>query len=260
MQCQTTGVAVGGSFANLPNVGSVFPRGEVGRPLEEKRSKKLTGMVGRDPETGLLKAIEPCEFPIEQQRFIGSLENSFQEWFVFIRDLREARKNFVRSIHQVSDYGDGILFLDLSEPDLAYSVAKKNVHQPDPVVDWVDKVYETRGTIPHVTSFAFQYLFTLIDLISADVGGFVAKIESQKALTSQLEKVFPVHSKFDNIQIFERPNMIALLGSDPFSGGSETVIRVEVCKPVPRAYIPDFLWKLSLQDHWYHGFMSPPVQ
>jgi hypothetical protein len=52
-----------------------------------------------------------------------------------------------------------------------------------------------------------------------------------------------VQSKFDDLQIFEHPNMIALLGRDPFWGRDFPVLRVTAWKSIPSEEMPRFLWE-----------------
>jgi uncharacterized protein (TIGR02996 family) len=191
-----------------------------------------------------------------------ALPPAFGEWFAFIRDLKQ-KKGFVRHIHEcarlVEVQGDeqlwtdlkldkdSVLFLDLSEPDLIYFVPTANLQQPDPAVNWFDKVYLNGGVIPHITTFAFQYLMEYW-MHKKDPGGFLHRVAATKPLLRLLDEAFPVQSNFDGVRFFERQNIVARLGQIPFSGSSDLMLEVAVFKTISHQDIPSSLWKLSQRD------------
>ena len=78
-------------------------------------------------------------------------------------------------------------------------------------------------------------------------------------LIRQLTAAFPVRSQFDGLRVFEKRNMIVLLGVSPYAepGDTELHIQVEVWKPLPKREVPAFLWELTRNGGAFHGMFIP---
>jgi uncharacterized protein (TIGR02996 family) len=220
-----------------------IPMGDVGAQVIETPRSKPRERLGRDPQTGA--AIKVREFPPAE--WINSLPPSVREWFVFIHELRQHKriKPALQGSHEfVSAPEETVPLMYLSEPSLYYEIRNESLQDPDPTVTWGDAEYPgSGGLIPHLSSMAFQYIVQSSYGVIA--GGFNARVTSTERLIGQLDETFSVRLKLDDVEVFERHNMVALLWGDPFSGVSHCYLRVGACKPMPRGEIPDFLLEIS---------------
>jgi hypothetical protein len=101
-----------------------------------------------------------------------------------------------------------------------------------------------------LTSFALRYA---LGFTHAEGGGFGTDVEDSEELVRQLIEAFPVHCQLENLDIFEKENMLVRLNHRL----NREYINVEVFKPMPRECIPSFLWEYTHGGGAFHGMFIP---
>jgi uncharacterized protein (TIGR02996 family) len=183
----------------------------------------------RDPNPGG-KPLTVSDFPTVEQ--VRSFPPSLREWFVFVGELRRKVEFDPKGTMNFASFGTGVEddhFLRFgSQDDFHFFVSKTKSRDPDPAVNWVEmqdcgRDEATSGTIPHLTTMAF---LTTLQLLRCGwgrtAGGFVVEEGSLplsvEDLVERLTETFPARSRFDEHEVFERPDLIAVLGPAPLSG------------------------------------------
>ena len=200
-----------------------------------------------------------------ERRLNVELPPAVREWIAYSHDLIEQGAfDILRDCYEVITLKNlaAVSLLIQSEGDLYWAVRKKNLRLPDPPVDWyllnyaggreVGFVHQGRWT-QHVTSFVFEHLSSYLH---GDGGGFRGPVEASPLLLKQLAEAFPVRSRFEDLRVFERPNMIARLSATLYGTGD--YLKFDVWKKVPRKEVSEFLWKLDRRVGGpYYGMFIP---
>ncbi len=196
------------------------------------------------------------------------LASSFREWIAFARDL-QARNSFgkvMRDGFVVEDLteaaGDRALTLMLqTEGDVYWAVFKRNLNEVDPPVamyvfnddDFDDRPFIlARNAESSLMSFVFGHMMAYLHGAG---GGFSTRVNDIDSLRLRLSTAFPVEARIGNFSIFERQDMIAVLGADHFS--DQVRLHVELSKPLPREDVPAFLWEYTRNGGSFHGMFAP---
>lgn len=172
----------------------------------------------------------------------AGLPPSLCEWMVFIRELDLGLKGFgdgTGDVHRFLETLDEIHFFQQDSGRGCYSIRRADRDEPDPQV-WYSYSY---GVPPvpvaaHLTTLALHFVV---------LGGeheFSLPVEQRmtRPFARRLEKAFPVRSSFDETQIFERPNVIAVwFPQSPFTGRGPR-LHIKVRPPANREDVARELW------------------
>lgn len=180
-------------------------------------------------------------------KVIAGLPPSLREWLFFIRDLKLGLEDFGRGSgdrHVFYDPGQRINFLQGDGGRHGCFVRDEHRHEPDPSVwwDWTTPITRRgspRSIAPHVTTLALQYL------LAQDEPQFV-ELSAERLMTKQvgrqLATYFPVRSSFDEVQIFERDNVISLFIPEPMFGVPGPALLVKARPPANPEEVREQLW------------------
>jgi uncharacterized protein (TIGR02996 family) len=201
----------------------------------------------------------------EIQKKIGyALPPSIQEWIAFIRDLIDAKGfgNVFRDALSFGDVPDHAAFslMVQGEDDYHWAVRKKHLREKDPPVDGYLLDYDRddcrfihdRVLASRVTAWAFSHILTYLGISSTGgCGGPVAGADVA-TLREKLRASFPVFGRLEDTEIFEAPNLIAVMSTDRWTHRSDKHLSVHAWKPVP---LPACLRKYSSAG-WSSGFLA----
>ncbi len=154
----------------------------------------------------------------------ANLSPSLREWILSIRDLQLGLTDFDQGSgnrHIFRDEGERIGIMSPGNGRESFFVRDEHRHEPDPPV-WRDSIRprkdidESHQVAPRATTLALHYFLTRDEL---EDGEGENEQKMTKKFARQLAKCFPVRSHFDELQLFERPNVIALwVPESPFNG------------------------------------------
>jgi uncharacterized protein (TIGR02996 family) len=186
-----------------------IPVDDVGGPLKPRTS------VPAWEETDL----RTVDATMNDPKVSAGLPPSLREWAFFVRDLQLGLQDFDSGSgnrHIFGPYRERRIdfhFLLQNGGRDGYQVRDVDRHEPDPPVWWVPIAGfhpsrdSSRLVAPHVTTLALQYLLTRH---YRGFGSETLRQKMTKKFARQLANFFPVHAHFDETQIFERSNVIAL--------------------------------------------------
>jgi hypothetical protein len=217
------------------------------------------------PEPGWHADVQWMADEIEktEQKLKVQLPPSVREWMAFGWDLlAQSGSDILNGCNEIKDLkapaAISLLIEDSGGADFYAAVRKENLTASDPAVhgylrEWGAADFVDCGLYtPHVTSFVFRHLMRPW---RGDAGGFRAGVRVTDELLEQLADAFPVRSKFDEIQVFERMNLIALLDSHPYLKG-ETHLIVKAWKPLQTQEVPAFLREYARSALWPYVIFS----
>jgi hypothetical protein len=209
------------------------------------------------------------------ERKLGlKLPPSVREWVAFGCDL-ESQSQFskvLRDSYDVRKLEDlsAVSLLLQCEGDCYWAVREDDLEAPDPAVQDCTLDYEDEEEnrfvehghnpfAPHVTTFVFQHM---AGYLNGNGGGFGTGVQVTDQLIRQLTAAFPFRSQFDGLRVFEKRNMIVLLGESPYRapGDTESHIQVEVWKRLPKREVPAFLWEFTRNGGYFHGMFIPKTR
>jgi uncharacterized protein (TIGR02996 family) len=204
------------------------PMGDVGGPVKATRRKE--------------ERIDPA--------LLAKVPPSLREWAAFIRDLaqsdeRHGASNFGpggNDGHQWADLGERVTFLNFNGGRFHCTVAKSELANPDPPVEYGFIHGPFECSFPRVTTFAFQYLMSTWNDRRAALKAAV-RVRRTKALAKQLAAAFPVRSEWDGIEIYEKTNVVAFLNQDRYFTNGELNLHVMAREPATESDIPAFVLK-----------------
>jgi uncharacterized protein (TIGR02996 family) len=210
-----------------------LPMDDVGGPIEDVRGSAIK--VGSD----LLAAAPP----------------SLREWLAFLRDVEAVDKMYLDNLvnagggnpgHEWLDDGEQIRFLDFDGNRENLLADKNHRGNPDPAVDYYDLLHDGPAcSFPHLTTFALQ---CLMSASAWEMERLAVRVTRTKTLTKRLTAEFPVHSTWDDLEIFERTNMIAVLNRNYLFTNDELMLQVMAHLPASLDDIPAFLSKYPSAD------------
>jgi|GEM_PF-3498567 len=173
---------------------------------------------------------------------------SLREWVAFLRDLEQIEKKIGDvcfgpgggDIHEWLSDGESVGFLCWDGYRDVLSVGSPHLQEADPPVEYQFVGNEPVVAFPHMTNLALQYLLSgWKDKTVYDK--YPIRVRRTKKLTQQLAAAFPVHSKWDDIEVFERKNMIAILNQNSVFTNNQLDLRLVVRKPASEEDVPGFV-------------------
>ncbi|MFO0824109.1 MAG: hypothetical protein U0792_13515 [Gemmataceae bacterium] len=126
-----------------------------------------------------------------------------------------------------------------------YLIRKEDRREPDPPVWESEYGDEPLCLTPHLTTFALHRLLNHSQFLgpsAPQVTDFREPQQMTKAFARRLANCFRVRSSFDELQLFERPNALAMWGPQSQLIGRDPVIRVWWRSPADREEIETALW------------------
>jgi uncharacterized protein (TIGR02996 family) len=216
-----------------------IPMDDVGGPL-----KPVPRRRGRSVDEWELRTVGEA---MSDPNVNAGLAPSLREWLLFIRDLQLGLNDFGRGSgdrHIFNDSGERIGFLQQDGGRANCFVRDEHRHELDPPVwwDWTTPNPfrdESRSVAPHVTTLALHYLLTQYEREQPEPENVTKK------RARRLANFFPVHSRFDETQIFERQNVIALVIPESLFTGDRPCIHVKVRPPANPDEVVNELWELD---------------
>jgi uncharacterized protein (TIGR02996 family) len=176
---------------------------------------------------------------------------SLREWLAFLRDV-EAVMDLDSLVdagggnpgHEWLDDGEQIRFMDFDGNRENLLADKNHRGNPDPAVDYYDLFHDGPAcSFPHLTTFALQCLMSAWEREK-----FVVRVKRTKTLTRGLTAAFPVYSAWDDVEIFEQTNMVAILQRNYLFTRDDLVLQVIAHSPASLAEVPEFLLKYPSAD------------
>jgi uncharacterized protein (TIGR02996 family) len=191
-----------------------------------------------------------------------SLPPSVQEWIAFVYDVLDAKayeRVFRDAISFEEVEGQSAFSLMIQgEADYHWTVRKEHLRTEDPPVDGYALDYETeesrfihdRPIAKRVTTWAFQFLIAYLDISGA--GGFGGNLDapSTARVIEEMKASFPVFAEFDDVRVFEAPNVVADVSPMPYSS-DESTVSVHVWRPIALKLLPPCVRNLAA--HWRSG-------
>lgn len=191
-----------------------IPMDDVGGPL-----KPFPPGSGLAADIGHLDVDEAMNDP----KVFKRVPPSVHEWTFFIRDLLLRQPDIescTGNTHRLGEFEKLLYFMQLQGGRQMFFVRPEDKRVPDPPVWWDSTINlqlgipasergpdHSRLVVPHVTSLALHYLLAHL---GNDLGeGEFYKEKMTKKFARRLENYFPARSHFDDIQVFDRPNVIA---------------------------------------------------
>jgi hypothetical protein len=141
--------------------------------------------------------------------------------------------------------GYGAIFLDLSEPSLAYTLPPERFEQEDPIVTWIDKENDVRKPVPCVSALGLEFVLRNTDWPGHNAlwTGFAGAVSAPapRGIARHLRAAFPSHTRLGDLDIFEARNLLVVLGPDSFAYTSEPRLYAAARHPLTRAELPECL-------------------
>jgi uncharacterized protein (TIGR02996 family) len=185
-----------------------------------------------DPEE--LKSVDQA---FSKKKVWEGLPPSLREWILFIRELKLGVPNLCLANGDTHSFAESVERIEFYQEEgyrECYLIRAEDRHEPDPQVWRSDYGEEPRFASPRLTTFA---LHMLLNQYAPQFCGGPERQKMTKAFARRLAKAFPVRSSFDDLQLFERSNALALwVPSSPVTG-RDPVVRVWVRPPANRAEI-----------------------
>ena len=218
-----------------------IPVDDVGGPL-----KPVPRMRGRSLEEEERQTVDAA---MNDPKVNAGLPPSLREWIFFIRDLQLVLPDFDSGSgnrHFFYDSDERISFLQGDGGRNHCFVRHEHRRNPDPPVwqDWTMPMPRdmSRSVAPHVTTLALQYLLTQYE---PQFGEQPEEQRLTKKVARQLANYFPVRSSFDQMQIFERQNVIALFIPESMFGVAGPALHVKARPPANPDEVHEQLWELG---------------
>ena len=190
------------------------------------------------------------------------LPPSVKEWIAFCSELIDLSVygKLIRDCFEVEHLKDlsAISLMLQGEADFYWAIKEENLGAFDPPVDGYNLDYDNEKLdhfvhyglfAPRITSFVFDYLTSYLHGAG---GGFSTTIKTNDELIQSLNNAFPFRSQIDNVRVFEKRNIIVLLGSSGYAP-DETHLRVEVWDKASVKDVPAFLWNYTQHGGCFHG-------
>ncbi|NEO88215.1 MAG: hypothetical protein F6J87_28750 [Spirulina sp. SIO3F2] len=236
-------------FTTIPN--TTLGRWKLLREFARRWHGVSLGSVG--VESSLVKQ--------EQTRLGVNLPLSFREYIAFADELiAQNAFRILRDGYRVRrlDEHSATSLLLISENDVYWAVKDEFFADDDPPVDIYFLDYDNdkerrfigRGTrYPSITSFVLEHM---AHFLYGKGGGFCVRVELTDANRNEMYAVFPVTSQMDNIQIFEKKNIVVFLISD-INDNKRQMMHVNFFRPIPTAEIPECLKACTSNGGCFHG-------
>lgn len=236
-------------FATNPQ--SWNERWEVLRNFTRQWHKVNLAPVGRKSE--LVKK--------EEAKLGIQLPPSFQEWIRFSEELHQQKKFIavLRDDYLIErlEHHPAISLMIQAEGDRFYSIEEENLSQDDPPVESYILDYDSSEEkfdcdlqqAEHITNFTLQHMAYFL---YGEGGGFHVTVDSVEDLLSEMRRVFEVHAKWENLQIFENEDMFALVSADVYQPTKHNLF-VECWRTMSDEEIPDCILEQTKRRGWFHG-------
>lgn len=194
------------------------------------------------------------------------LPPSFREWVAFSTELiAQGSFGILRDCYEVTRLEEhrATSLLLQGEGDVYWAVKDENLGEPDPPIDMYFLDYESETSdrfvhcateYPHLTSFVLGHMSYFLH---GKGGGCLVRVNPSDEFLAEMHAAFPVQSKFDDLLIFEKLNLIVML----FPTGSKTDechMLVELFRPIPMREIPDCIIAHTTNGGAFHGMLAPP--
>jgi hypothetical protein len=196
------------------------------------------------------------------------LSPSLREWVAFAHDVRRSQRyiDVRRDYYQMEELVglSAVSLLLEGEGDYHWAIRHSDLALKDPPIhgfrwDFEQEDEETfvpdgdDPVAPTLTSFVLHHV---LDYTQADGGGFGTSIADRARLLRDLKATFPVHCRWEKLEIFEAENVLVRVGPRSYTapGG---YLSVEVFKPLPREAVPELLWEYTRGGGSFHGMFIP---
>ncbi|MCE9562266.1 MAG: TIGR02996 domain-containing protein [Planctomycetes bacterium] len=215
-----------------------IPMQDVGGPLKlfPKAARKRAPWVGE-------AECQSVDDALSHRKVRAGLPPSLREWMLFIRELQLGLNEFGRGTgddHNFTESPKQIDFFQQQGYRECFLVRNEDRKEPDPQVWQSSYGDEPECVSPHVTTLALHYLLTQYE---PQFGEPPAEQRMTQKFARRLAKYFPVRSNFDETQIYERSNVIALwIPKSPFTG-NDPCIHVKARSEADRAEVHTALWE-----------------
>lgn len=195
----------------------------------------------------------------EQTRLGVNLPLSFREYIAFDDELFSQNAcGILRDSYRVvrlDDHSATSLML-ISENDVYWAVKDENLSDDDPPVEtyYLDYGNEERfiygGTAwPTITSFVLGHM---AHFLYGRGGGCCIRVKLTDETRNEMYEAFPVTSQMDNIQIFEKQNIVVFLISD-IDGNQKETILVNFFRSIPIIEIPNCIMAHTGNGGCFYG-------
>lgn len=196
---------------------------DVGEPIPEIPREQQSVRSGRNPMTG--KEFEIWEFPPIDRVSSAAWPPSAREWFSFVRQLHRSRSTTwppialpdlffeASTAHEHVGGPEELVLMHVESFRGAYVIPRTDWNDPDPPVSFADRTSDSTQPrcFPHVTTFVIWYLF---ECSTVGPNGLSDRIraKSSKRLLHAINEAFPIQSTWDDLRLFERKDVVAMIG------------------------------------------------
>jgi hypothetical protein len=181
------------------------------------------------------------------------LPPSFREWISLASELTEKDQfeNIFRDYYEVIrlEEASAVTLMVIAEGDSYWAVMEENLILPDPPTDSYGIDFEYTGDEErfifysreshHISIFILRYLAWHMEMHSR---GWFIDGEVTDDLLTMLKNSFPVWSSLDDIEVFEKANIIAILFRDVWREAGNAIF-VKFWQPVAKEEIPECLYE-----------------
>lgn len=172
------------------------------------------------------ESFQSVDSVFQNRELITNLPPSLREWMLFIRELRlrfESLGLGNGDTDLLAESPERVDFFQDEGHRECYLIRAEDRHHPDPQVWRSDYGRTPVLASPHLTTFALQ---VILMQYAPEFSERPEPVLMSKQFARRLANTFPVRSSFDGLQVFERPNAVALWMPRPYFTRTDPHIKV----------------------------------